>query len=209
VLLLVIFSCKKEKNHVVNNSISLKNDYNCCDSIIIFGNNVDSTTKKEICIFYRKGGDQLQDIMMDITYLIQEKTDVILITYWMYIDSFVNYKQIYWKEEDTIRSNSKIKKFYNNLYGQDLLKLPCGINYYYNLESCFSNIVVYIRTKEKAECYRCCEKEVKNHPEFQYFLDIFDDTTYFKIKLSDIKKRKKAIVDSLAREENKSMRKKL
>jgi hypothetical protein len=114
---------------------------------------------------------------------LKNKTEEIIIA--DYYLQLTNYRNSCITLSDTLKDKHTIKNFRTNVFKKPLFKLPCG-TVFENQRKCYSDIIVYLNHDGREACYICAVSEIKNHPEFKYFMDILNDTTYFRVPLSEI-----------------------
>jgi hypothetical protein len=191
ICLTLTLGCGGKKNNP-DGEAKLEEYVNCCDEIMSLPSlSVDTM----VSITIRRGSHSYYFSVFEIYYSVTNGKRLLISRYEIVFDST---RDGFYPFMDTIKNVNIVTQFKERFFSQSLLKQPCGINYTNDsILAIRPRVFIYINKKGKEECYACVESEVKSHPEFKYFFDIFNDSKYFKITYSDFKNRKMEILDSL------------
>lgn len=114
----------------------------------------------------------------------------------LYLDTIINGRQPLILMQDTVGRVDVKEKYSQKAFTQKLYKIECGKKYVKD-ENRTSILSVFFYANGNKKCYACSEKELKEHPEFEYFYDCLNDTTIYSYNLNELINKKDYIIDSL------------
>lgn len=157
---------------------------------------VDSLSK-HLYISYCKGG-RLADFSMDLKYSMLSKIERIVTTITFHTHEFSESgREKVFRVSDTIVDNLILRRLLDSIEVHNPLDLSC-IQGYNDRHSTKGIVDVYFKHEDSSNCFFITDTmNSLNDPDYLFFMNIFNDSSFFPISLNDIQKHRDQIFDSL------------